>query len=74
MIPSIFLSHLWSVFLFCSIRPSRGIVFEQVKGEVQTGINYLLQKRNDDRYRHFIPRTLFEVASGGRQAPTFSVP
>lgn len=43
----------------------------QVKGEVEAGISYLLRKRESDQYRHFMPRTLFEAASGGKQAPTF---
>ena len=46
----------------------------QVKGEVEAGISYLLRKRETDRYRHFVPRILYETASGGRQAPTFDLP
>ena len=46
----------------------------QVKGEVEAGISYLLRKREADRYRHFVPRILYETASGGRQAPTFDLP
>ena len=46
----------------------------QVKSEVESGISYLLQKRKTDRYRHFLPRILYETASGGRQAPTFELP
>jgi len=46
----------------------------QVKGEVEAGISYLLRKRETDQYRHFLPRILYETASGGRQAPTFDLP
>ncbi len=58
-------AHLWSLEGFCGV---------QVKGEVESGISYLLQKRETDRYRHFLPRILYETASGGRQAPTFELP
>ena len=46
----------------------------QVQSEVEAGISYLLRKRETDRYRHFVPRILYETASGGRQAPTFDLP
>ena len=52
----------------------RGTCAAQVKGEVEAGISYLLRKREADRYRHFVPRMLYETASGGRQAPTFDLP
>ena len=52
----------------------KGSCGAQVKGEVESGISYLLQKRETDRYRHFLPRILYETASGGRQAPTFELP
>lgn len=45
----------------------------QVQSEVEAGISYLLRKRETDRYRHFLPRILYETASGGRQAPTFDL-
>lgn len=45
----------------------------QVKGEVEAGISYLLRKRETDQYRHFLPRIIYETASGGRQAPTFDL-
>ena len=46
----------------------------QVQSEVEAGISYLMRKRETDRYRHFLPRILYETASGGRQAPTFNLP
>ena len=46
----------------------------QVQSEVEASISYLLRKRETDRYRHFLPRILYETASGGRQAPTFDLP
>jgi len=43
----------------------------QVKGEVEGGIAYLLQQRERDPYRDFLPRTVYEASWGGRQAPSF---
>ena len=43
----------------------------QVKGSVESGIEYLLQKREADPYRDPLPRWLYEAASGGKPAPTF---
>ena len=46
---------------------------QQVKGSVESGIEYLLQKREADPYREPLPRWLYEAASGGKQAPTFQL-
>ena len=43
----------------------------QVKGEVEAGIDYLLQRRKQDPYRNFVARVAYETSWGGRQAPSF---
>lgn len=43
----------------------------QVKGEVEAGIDYLLQHRKQDPYRNFVARVAYETSWGGRQAPSF---
>lgn len=44
----------------------------QVKSEVETGIQYLLRKRETDPYKDFIPRAIYE-ASQRSQAPSFPI-
>ncbi|KAH9307320.1 hypothetical protein KI387_035231, partial [Taxus chinensis] len=39
-------------------------LYLQAKGEVEAAITYLLRKREEDPYRHFLPRFLYEAASG----------
>lgn len=47
-------------------------LYLEVKGEVEEAITYLLQKREGDPYRHFLPRFIYEAASGFTvQMPTF---
>jgi len=47
-------------------------LYLQVKREVEAAMEYLLQKREEDPYRHFLPRFLYEAASGfTHQMPTF---
>ncbi|KAK9908919.1 hypothetical protein WJX75_004666 [Coccomyxa subellipsoidea] len=46
-------------------------LYRQVKSEVEGGISFLLRNRQRDPYNHFLPRALYEAASGGKQAPTF---
>lgn len=41
---------------------------------MEGGIQYLLQKREADPYKDPLPRWLYEVASGGKPAPTFRLP
>lgn len=43
--------------------------YEELKGELEGGIDYLLRKREDDPYRRFFPRIFYEMSSG--QAPSF---
>ncbi|KAJ7552394.1 hypothetical protein O6H91_06G054000 [Diphasiastrum complanatum] len=44
----------------------------QVKGEVEAGLQYLIEKRNFDPYRNMVPRLVYEASWGWtRQAPTF---
>jgi len=45
--------------------------YESVRGQVEDGISTLLQFREYDSFKDFLPRTLYEFANGGkRQAPT----
>jgi hypothetical protein len=46
----------------------------QVKAEVEAGIQYLLKKREQDPYKEFVPRLVYEASWGGKPAPTFPVP
>ncbi|KAG0621272.1 hypothetical protein M758_3G006800 [Ceratodon purpureus] len=47
-------------------------VYKHVQGEVERGFEYLLWKRQEDPYREFGPRILYEQTAGGdKQAPTF---
>ncbi len=55
----------------CSVASLMRSRCEQVKGEVEGGIAYLLQQRERDPYRNFLPRAVYEASWGGRQAPTF---
>lgn len=41
---------------------------------MESSISYLLRNRQRDPYNHFLPRALYETASGGKQAPTFPIP
>lgn len=45
-------------------------LYQQVKSEIETGISYLLKKREEDPYQYFVPRVLYEK-SWDKQAPTF---
>ncbi|KAG6544924.1 hypothetical protein Mapa_013616 [Marchantia paleacea] len=45
-------------------------LYLKVKGEVESGLDYLQQKRNGDPYKEFAPRVLYE-ATNDSQAPTF---
>lgn len=49
-------------------------LYRQIKGSVEGGIEYLLQKREADPFREPLPRWLYEGASGGLPAPTFRLP
>ncbi|GAQ80187.1 Esterase/lipase/thioesterase family protein [Klebsormidium nitens] len=46
-------------------------LYSEVKAQLQGCIAYLLDKRAKDPYRDFIPRALYELTWGGKQAPTF---
>jgi len=47
-------------------------LYLQIKREVEGAISYLLQKREKDPYRHFLPRFLYEAVSRfTHQMPTF---
>lgn len=46
-------------------------LYDEIKGEVEGGIEYLVRKREEDPYKESGWRLLFEQAWGGRKAPTF---
>lgn len=49
------------------------VLYGRVRGEVEGGIEYLLEKRKSDPYADLAPRLLYEGISGGKkQAPTFT--
>jgi hypothetical protein len=45
-------------------------LYAEVKGEVEGGIRWLLERRADDPFAELVPRMLYEAATGG-PAPTF---
>ncbi len=45
-------------------------LYKLVQSEIESGLDYLLQKRKEDTYESFIPRAIFE-GTWGRSAPTF---
>ena len=48
-------------------------LYGRVRGEVEGGLEYLLEKRKSDPYMELGPRLLYEGLSGGKkQAPTFN--
>jgi hypothetical protein len=48
-------------------------LYAHIKGEVETGIEYLLDKRQQDPYGDLLPRVLYERSPGAglRRAPFF---
>ncbi|XP_024358571.1 phytyl ester synthase 1, chloroplastic [Physcomitrium patens] len=47
-------------------------IYKQVESAVEEGLEYLQWKRQEDPYREFVPRFLYEQRAGGnKQAPTF---
>ncbi|GMH32734.1 hypothetical protein BSKO_00568 [Bryopsis sp. KO-2023] len=46
-------------------------IYEEVKTEVEGGLSYLIENREADPYKDFVPRMLYEASSNGKQAPTF---
>lgn len=49
-----------------------GGLYRHVKKEVQDGIEYLLEKREQDPYKDTPTRLIYEASWDGRQAPTFA--
>jgi pimeloyl-ACP methyl ester carboxylesterase len=49
-------------------------LYNEVKGQVQGGLNYLLSKRKEDPYEDFGKRVVYEATRMGKQAPTFPLP
>ncbi|CAK9192879.1 unnamed protein product [Sphagnum troendelagicum] len=45
-------------------------LYKLVQSEIESGLDYLLQKRKEDTYESFIPRAIFE-GTWGHSAPTF---
>ena len=56
-----------------SARPSSCLRCRQTKASVQEGLGWLLEQRQRDPYRDFLPRLAREAAYPGQQAPTFPV-
>ena len=46
-------------------------LYRTTKRSVEGGLAYLLEQRKRDPYGEFLPRSLYEAAYRGRQAPTF---
>ena len=46
-------------------------LYRCTKRSVEGGLAYLLEQRKKDPYGEFLPRSLYEAAYSGRQAPTF---
>jgi pimeloyl-ACP methyl ester carboxylesterase len=49
-------------------------LYNEVKGQVQGGLDYLLSKRKEDPYEDFGKRVVYEATRMGKQAPTFPLP
>lgn len=52
--------------------PLRQAMYDEVKGDVEEGIDWLLRRRREDPFRDTGFRVFYETASGGKQAPTFN--
>eukprot|EP01024_Parvocaulis_polyphysoides_P021629 TRINITY_DN2024_c1_g1_i3.p1 TRINITY_DN2024_c1_g1~~TRINITY_DN2024_c1_g1_i3.p1 ORF type:complete len:382 (+),score=52.04 TRINITY_DN2024_c1_g1_i3:147-1148(+) len=49
-----------------------GEIYKEVQNSVEDGLQYLLEKRESDPYKDFVPRLLFEASwNFSKQAPTF---
>lgn len=48
-------------------------LYRATQASVEDGISFLLDQRQRDPYKDFLPRQLYEAAYKGRQAPTFPV-
>ena len=47
-------------------------VYEEVRGSLEAGLAYLMDKREEDPYKDFARRMAYEFGGrGARQAPTF---
>ncbi|CAM6104063.1 unnamed protein product [Calypogeia fissa] len=46
-------------------------LYRKVLKDVETGLEYIIQKREEDPYKDFLPRVVYEAANK-RQAPTFN--
>jgi len=61
----------------CSDKVKCQQVYLEMKREVEQGIAYLLRKREQDPYKDFLPRYIYEnppLGGAKRQAPTFTLP
>ena len=47
-------------------------MYDEVRRDVEDGIDWLLRRRSEDPFRDTALRTLYETAQGGKQAPTFN--
>lgn len=46
-------------------------LYLKIKSEVETSLDYLLKKREEDPYRNLIDRTLYKAIYASRDVPTF---
>ncbi|GMH38048.1 hypothetical protein BSKO_05932 [Bryopsis sp. KO-2023] len=46
-------------------------IYKEVKAQVEGGIEYLQKKREEDPYKDFFARSLYEATQAGKQAPSF---
>jgi hypothetical protein len=47
-------------------------MYGHVKSEVEEGLGYLLRMREQDPYKDFLPRMVYEASWGGKKrAPSF---
>ncbi|GMH38045.1 hypothetical protein BSKO_05929 [Bryopsis sp. KO-2023] len=46
-------------------------IYKEVKAEVEGGIEYLQKKREEDPYKDYFVRSLYEATNPGKRAPSF---
>jgi hypothetical protein len=61
--------RIWNICIGLGLRRSMC----QVRSEVESGIEFLLEGRKRDPYKDLLPRLAYEYSWGGKQAPTFKI-
>ena len=49
-------------------------IYARARDDLQGGIDWLLEQRQNDPYKNLGPRLFYEATWGGKQAPTFLLP